>query len=58
VEIVTGIDPIVAGQPDPHGSAFLGLFGRLGAFNVDALWFNRSVLLSVIVALLPHPWVV
>jgi hypothetical protein len=58
VEIVTGIDPIAAGQPDPHGSALPRVVRSVGAFNVDALWFNRSVLLSVIVALLPHPWVV
>jgi hypothetical protein len=58
VELVTSIDPSLAVNLIRMAPPFLGLFGQLGAFNVDALWFNRSVLLSVIVALLPNPWVV
>jgi hypothetical protein len=49
VELVTGIDPSLAVNLIRMAPPFLGLFAQLGAFNVDALWFNRSVLLSAIV---------
>jgi hypothetical protein len=49
VEIVTGIDPSLPVTLIRMAPPFLGLFAQLGAFNVDAPSFNRSVLLSVIV---------
>jgi hypothetical protein len=49
VEIVTGIDPSLPVTLIRMAPPFLGLLGQLGAFNVDAPSFNRSVLLSVLV---------
>jgi hypothetical protein len=46
VEIVTGIDPSLPVNLIRMAPPFLGLFGQLGAFNVDAPSFNRPVLLS------------
>jgi len=48
VGIVTGIDLSLPVNLIRMALPFLGLFGQLGAFNVDAPSFNRSVLLSII----------